>query len=99
MAYVLLFAAIALEVIGSLALKGSEGLTRPWLGALMFAAFGSSFALLTHVSTRLPLSLTYPTWAAIFVFGETVTAQQIVGIGIIIVGVVILNGPSLIAHL
>jgi multidrug transporter EmrE-like cation transporter len=108
MAYVLLFAAIALEVVGSLALKESEGLTRPWLGALMFVAFAASLALLTHVSTKLPLSLTYPTWAAlgttgavtgaILVFGETLTAQQVAGIAVIIAGVVILHGPSLMAQ-
>jgi small multidrug resistance pump len=108
MAYILLVAAIACEVAGSLALKASEGLTHFWFGALMFAAFAASLALLTRVSTQLPLSLTYPTWAAlgtagavagaVIVFGETLTAQQVVGIGVIVMGVMILHGPSLMTQ-
>jgi multidrug transporter EmrE-like cation transporter len=60
---------------------------------------------MAHVSTKLPLSLIYPTWAALgtagavigamVMFGERLTAQQVAAIVVIIVGVALLHGPSL----
>jgi small multidrug resistance pump len=71
----------------------------------MFGTFIVAVGLMTHVTTKLPLSVTYPTFAgvgtagavlgAFIVFGERLGPQQMAGIAIIIAGVVILHGPPL----
>ncbi len=105
MSYALLLLAILIEVGASLALKASAGLSRlvPSLAALL--GFGTALALLAQITTRLPLSLTYPTWAglgivgsslgAMLVFGEQIAAQRWLGIILVIVGLAVMYSPGL----
>ena len=105
MPYAILLAAIVLEVGASLALKASAGFSRPLPGMAALLGFGAALALLAHVTARLPLSLTYPTWAglgiigatigAALLFGEQVTLQRWMGIALVIVGLVVMYAPPL----
>ena len=103
MDYLVLLLAIAVEVAASLALKASAGFTRPLPAFLALSGFGTALWLLARVSERLPLSLTYPTWAglgivgatlgAVALFDERVTARHWMGIGTIVLGLVIMYAP------
>ncbi len=103
MLYVLLLAAIAIEVGASLALKLSDGLSRPLPALAALLGFGLSLLLLARVSAHLPLSLTYPTWAGLGIvgatlgaaalFGERVTAQHWIGIAVVVLGVALIHAP------
>lgn len=103
MPYVILLAAIAIEVGASLALKLSAGLSRPLPAVVALLGFGLSLLLLARVSAQLPLSLTYPTWAGLGVvgatlgaaalFGERVTPQHWAGIATVVLGVALIHMP------
>lgn len=98
--WLLLLAATLSEVGGSLALKGA--LERPVLYVVVVLGYASSFALLGVVLRRgLPLGVAYGIWAALGValtallsavlFGEALTPVMGVGMGMVIVGVLVVE--------
>ena len=101
MAYLLLTFAIVTEVIGSTMLKLSNGFSRklPILGVI--AGYGICFYLLSLALIELPLGFTYAIWSGlgtiltalvgVFLFGERINRKGVLGIGILIVGMVLLN--------
>ncbi|EGQ1477230.1 quaternary ammonium compound efflux SMR transporter QacG [Staphylococcus aureus] len=101
MHYLYLFISIATEIIGTSFLKTSEGFTKLWptLGTLL--SFGICFYFLSLTVKFLPLNITYATWAglglvlttiiSVIVFKENVNLISIISIGLIVIGVVLLN--------
>ena len=101
MHYLYLFISIATEIIGTSFLKTSEGFTKLWptLGTLL--SFGICFYFLSLTIKFLPLNITYSTWAglglvlttiiSVIVFKENVNLISIISIGLIVIGVVLLN--------
>ena len=101
MHYLYLFISIATEIIGTSFLKTSEGFTKlcPTLGTLL--SFGICFYFLSLTIKFLPLNITYATWAglglvlttiiSVIVFKENVNLISIISIGLIVIGVVLLN--------
>ena len=101
MHYLYLFISIATEIIGTSFLKTSEGFTKLWptLGTLL--SFGICFYFLSLTIKFLPLNITYTTWAglglvlttiiSVIVFKENVNLISIISIGLIVIGVVLLN--------
>ncbi|MCG5190714.1 MULTISPECIES: quaternary ammonium compound efflux SMR transporter QacG, partial [Bacteria] len=91
----------ATEIIGTSFLKTSEGFTKLWptLGTLL--SFGICFYFLSLTIKFLPLNITYATWAglglvlttiiSVIVFKENVNLISIISIGLIVIGVVLLN--------
>lgn len=100
-AYVLLLLAIICEVAGTTFLQKSEQFTRllPSLGVLVF--YVASFILLSYVLKTIPLGIAYAIWAGVGIiltaavgvvlFRQTLDAGAVVGIGLIVAGVVVLN--------
>lgn len=90
--------AIVLEVIGTTALKLSDGLNRLVPTVLMFGCYGLAFWCNAMALRRLDLSVTYAIWsgvgtAALAVIGmtwlkEPVNAMKIGSIALILLGVV-----------
>ncbi|MBE9886067.1 quaternary ammonium compound efflux SMR transporter QacG [Enterococcus faecium] len=92
---------IATEIIGTSFLKTSEGFTKLWptLGTLL--SFGICFYFLSLTIKFLPLNITYATWAglglvlttiiSVIIFKENVNLISIISIGLIVIGVVLLN--------
>ena len=101
MVYVLLTGAILAEVIGTTALKFSGGFTRLWPSTLTVVTYVISFALLAQTLKTMSVGTAYAIWSAVgtaliaiigMVFlDESATWTRILGLGIVIVGVVILN--------
>lgn len=101
MHYLYLFIAIATEIIGTSFLKTSEGFTKLWptIGTLL--SFGICFYFLSLTIKFLPLNVTYATWAglglvlttvvSVIVFKENVNLISVISIGLIVIGVVLLN--------
>lgn len=100
-AWLLLMLAIALEVMGTTALKLSDGFTKlPWLGVVLLG-YGGAFAALSVTLKSLPVGLSYAIWAGLgtlgavvvgrVLFREALGAPQYVGMVLIVVGVVVLN--------
>lgn len=101
-AYLLLALAIVAEVVGTLALKLSDGFTKLIPSIVVVVGYLVAFASLgLGLSKGLPMGVSYGIWAGmgtalvailgIFMFGEKISAWGFVGIGLIIVGVVLLE--------
>jgi multidrug transporter EmrE-like cation transporter len=96
--------AIASEVIATLALKSSEGFSRPLPAAIVVIGYGISFFLLAIVLKHLSVGTTYAIWSAvgtaaialigIAAYGETANVLKIASLGLIILGVVGLNAAG-----
>ena len=68
MSWILLIAAICMEVCGTTCLKLSDGLTK-WLpSALIFVFYGLSFTMMAFAVKKLDLSLTYAIWSGVGTF-------------------------------
>ena len=100
--YVLLSIAIVAEVIGTTALKMSDGFTKLWPSVVVVVGYLGSFALLgTALARGLSMSVGYAIWAGvgtaliavlgIFLFRETIAPWGFVGLGLIVAGVVLLE--------
>src|SRR5689334_4772603 len=63
MAYALLTLAIVAEVIGTLALKQSDGFTKLQPSLVVMASYGVAFFLVSIVLRTLPVGITYAIWA------------------------------------
>ncbi|GAB3269906.1 DMT family transporter [Kineosporia babensis] len=101
MAYIMLGAAIALEVLGTSLLPSTQGFSRLTPTLFCLGAYASAFILLSRIVEHLPVGVVYATWsgmgiAAIMLIGATfmgepLTLAKIAGAAMIIGGVVILN--------
>ena len=96
-----LFLAVVAEVIGTTALKTSAGFTRPASVAVVVLAYGTAFYLLSRVLLILPLGVAYAIWSGLgvaivtvigwVVFGQKLDTWAMIGIGLIVAGVMVLN--------
>ena len=99
--WILLLLAISSEVIGTSFLRLSEGMTRPLPTLLVFGAYAIAMALLSRVVLSIPLGLTYALWSGIgtvvivlvgrFAYSQLLNPTQLIGIGLITAGVVLVN--------
>ena len=100
----ILAAAIASEVIGTLALKASDGFTRPVPATIVVVGYGIAFWLLALVLKHFSVGTTYAIWSAvgtaaialigIAAYGESVNVLKVASLGLIILGVVGLNAAG-----
>ena len=96
--WLLLTAAIVLEVAGTTSMKLSEGFTRLVPSVLLFVLYGASFVALTFSLKRIDVSIAYAVWAGVGTalialvgvtfFHEPITVIKFISICLIIVGVV-----------
>lgn len=101
MVWVVLALAIASEVVGTIALRFSDGFTRPVPVIVVVAGYGLAFYLLSLTLRELPLSITYAVWSGVgtaavagigmTALGESVNVVKLLSIALIIAGVVGLN--------
>jgi small multidrug resistance pump len=100
--------AIGTEVVATTALKLSDGFTRIGWAAVVVVGYGISFYAMSVALKSIPLGIVYAIWsgvgtAAIVVIGfvlfrEVLDAVKLAGIGLIVIGVLLLNGASSAAH-
>ena len=96
--------AIASEVVATLALKSSEGFSKPLPTVIVVAGYALSFWLLALVLKHFSVGTTYAIWSAvgtaaiavvgIALYGETASVLKIASLGLIILGVVGLNAAG-----
>ncbi|MEU3995780.1 multidrug efflux SMR transporter [Streptomyces fungicidicus] len=101
MGYALLAGAIAAEVVGTTAMKYSEGFTRLWPSVITAVGYLVAFALLAQTLKTMSVGTAYAIWSGagtaaiaaigMMFMGEGLTAAKAVGIALIIVGVAVLN--------
>jgi small multidrug resistance pump len=101
MTYAFLFTAIVLEVIGTSALKASEQFTKLLPILIMVACYGTSFFFLSLVLRTLPVGIAYAIWSGLGIvlismvgviwFKQSLDLPALVGLGLIVAGVVVVN--------
>lgn len=100
--WLMLAVAIALEVTATLFLRVSDGFTRLWPSLVVIAGYGASFLLLSLIlRTGVAIGVIYAIWSAfgitfvtilgIAFFNDRISAMSAVGIGIVAVGVVLVQ--------
>ncbi len=100
-AYLFLIIAVAFEGLGTTSLQASQQFTKPLPTLGVFIGFGMSFYCLMIVLQYLPLGVTYAIWAGIgicltallgwLVFRQAVDLPAMLGMGLIIAGIVVIN--------
>ena len=99
--YIVLFAAIAFEVLGTMFLPVSQNFTKIIPSTVLIISYVVSFYLLALLSQKLPLAILYASWAGLGVFSvallsyifykQTLNWQTIIGLFLIVVGVTLVN--------
>jgi small multidrug resistance pump len=104
MSWLLLVAAIVLEVCGTTCMKLSQGFTRLVPSVLLFVFYGFSFGTMTLAIKRLEVSTAYAIWSGlgtaliatigILWFKESFGPVKAVSLVLIVLGIVGLNLSS-----
>lgn len=100
-AWLILAVAILSEVIATSALKSAEGFTRLWPSLVVVAGYGLAFFCLSLVMKTLPIGVIYAIWsgagivlialAGWLVFGQKLDGPAVLGLGLIIAGVAVIQ--------
>ncbi|KJS08145.1 MAG: multidrug transporter [Gammaproteobacteria bacterium BRH_c0] len=101
MHFVYLGIAIVAEVIGTTSLKASQGFTQLWPSVLVVGGYGIAFYCLSLVLKTIPVGVTYAIWSGLgivlvtlvsaVVFRQIPDLPALLGMGLIIAGVVVMN--------
>jgi len=97
----LLFVAIACEVVATTALKATEGFTRPVPVLISLIGYGVAFFFLSLVLRTMPVGVVYAVWSGTGVvlitavgwvlYRQALDVPAIAGILLIIAGVAVIN--------
>ena len=101
MPWLILVVAVAFETVGTAALKASEGFTRLVPSLVVPAAYGVSFFLLAQALRTIPVGVAYAIWSGLgviliaviarLVFGQRLDAPALIGMGLIVAGIVVMQ--------
>lgn len=99
--WLLLALAIVAEVVGTSALKASDGFTRLLPSVVVVVGYVVSFYCLSLVVRHIPVGITYALWsglgivlitlAAFVLYGQRIDLAGWIGMGLIVAGVLVLN--------
>ncbi|WP_300658772.1 SMR family transporter [Hydrogenophaga sp.] len=100
-AWMTLGLAIVAEVIGTTALKASDNFTRLAPSLIVVVGYGVAFYCLSLVLKSVPVGIAYAVWSGLgivlitavawLLYGQRIDLAGLVGMGLIIAGVVVLN--------
>lgn len=100
-AYALLALAVIGEVVGTTAMKASEGFTRLGPSIIVVIGYATAFFLLAQILDRIPLGIAYAVWAGggivlvalagWVIYGQRPDLAGFLGMGLIVAGVLVLN--------
>lgn len=96
--------AIVAEVIATSTMKATQGFSRLGPSLVVAAGYLVAFYFLSLTLRTLPVGVAYAVWSGVgialvsliawLVYGQTLDGPPIVGMGLIVAGVVVLNGFS-----
>jgi small multidrug resistance pump len=100
-AYIFLAFAIVLEVLGTSFLKDTDGFTRLYPSLFVLVAFCICIYLMSHTMKFIPVGITYATWSglgivaitiiSVFKYKQIPNIPTIIGLGLIVIGVTVVN--------
>lgn len=99
--WLLLAIAIVAEVVGTSALKASDGFSRLWPSVVVVLGYAVAFYCLSLVLKSIPVGVAYAIWSGLgivlitlvawLVYDQTIDLAAVLGMGLIIAGVAVLN--------
>ena len=99
--YLILGLAIVAEVIATSALKASNGFTRAIPSVIVVMGYAVAFYCLSVTLRTIPIGIVYAVWSGVgiillaaigwVVYGQKLDAAALVGLGLIIAGVLVVN--------
>lgn len=99
--FMFLAVAIVCEVVGTNALKASEQFSKLWPSVLTVMMYAVAFYCLSQTLRTIPVGIAYAIWSgvgivivtlvAIFLYNQKPDVPAVLGLGLIIVGVVVIN--------
>ncbi|MCR8549744.1 SMR family transporter [Salipiger sp. P9] len=101
MPYLVLALAVLAETIGTAALQASQQFTRPLPSALVVVSYALAFWLLSIVLKSFPVGVAYALWSGLGIvfiaviglvaFGQRLDLPAMLGIGLILAGILVIN--------
>ncbi len=101
MYWILLGFAIITEVIGTSALKSAEGFIRLMPSLIVVVSYTISFYLLSLCLKSIPVGVVYAVWSGVgivllaligaFFFKQSLDTPALIGVGLILSGVMVIN--------
>ena len=101
MPYLILALAVVAETIGTTALQASQAFTRTGPSIVVVVAYAAAFYLLGHALKYFPVGIAYALWSGLgiltiaaiglLVFGPRLDLPAVIGIGLILAGILIIN--------
>jgi quaternary ammonium compound-resistance protein SugE len=98
MGWLYLLLAGGCEIFWPIAMKASDGLTRPLPIAVLVALVAASFALMSLAIRTIPMGTAYAVWTGIgaagiaafgiLVYDEPATTMRIASLGVVVLGVI-----------
>ncbi len=99
--WIFLYIAIVSEVVGTSALRASEGFTRLWPSIVVVVGYALSFYFLSLTLKTIPIGVAYAIWSGIgialivliawIIYGQALDLPGVIGVALIVTGVIILN--------
>jgi small multidrug resistance pump len=99
--YIYLLTAVVFETIGTSALQASEQFTRTRPLLLTIACYAATFYFLSMALRGMPVGVAYAIWSGLGIvlialigliwFGQKLDAAALVGLGLILAGVAVIN--------
>ncbi|MGC8508737.1 MAG: DMT family transporter [Thiomonas sp.] len=99
--WLFLFGAIVAEVIGTTALKATQGFTRLAPSLVVVVAYALAFYLLSRTMQTIPMSISYAVWSGVgivlitligyVVYRQTLDLPALIGLGLILAGVLVIH--------
>lgn len=96
-----LFLAIVSETIATSTLKSSEGFSRLWPSVITVVGYVVAFYFLSLTLRTIPVGIAYAIWSGVGVvlitlvgwsiFGQKLDAPALIGMGLIVCGVLVMN--------
>jgi small multidrug resistance pump len=93
--------AILSEVIGTSALKASEGFTKAGPAIIVIVAYSAAFYFLSLTLEKIPVGVAYAIWSGVgivlismigwLMFRQALDAPALLGIALIVAGVAVIN--------
>ena len=101
MPYVYLAIAIVTEVVATAALRASDGMTRLWPSVIVVVGYVICFIALALCVRRIPIGVAYGIWsgaglvmitiAGWYLYKQRVDGPALIGMGMIVAGVVVIQ--------
>lgn len=104
MQWMLLALGIGIEILATASLRLSDGFSKPLYAGLTLVCFAAAFYVMSLVVRTMPVAIAYSVWAGggiagvvllgVLAFGQTLDGFAVLGIGLILSGIVVLNALS-----